>query len=492
MSLQDAAIAANRFGLGARPGDLAVIAADPRGWLKAQLTPETSPPAPIATLPTTAAALRTYSTWRESLGRAGSETQGRQMQGRGVGMQMGAGRMNAAGSVEASYARAFFPDYQAAVAARIKAATTTDRPYFERLVRFWGNHFTVSASKPAAIGLCPLFERDVCRSHAVGGFRDLLLASSKHPGMLVYLDNYLSIGPSSAAAKNPGLLPALVRARLTGLNENYGREVLELHTMGVRSGYTQADVTSLAKIMTGWTVHYGGGLFDHPGQGGADAAPEFRFAALAHEPGPQTVLGKVYAEDGLAQGEAALSDIAAHPATSTHIATKLVRHFVADDPPPAAVERIARVFRDTGGNLQAVSVALVDLPEAWAPAPAKMKPPEDYLVSAIRAMRGPQLSGQQFVAILDRMGQRPYYAKDPNGWPDVEKDWIGPDALWKRVEWADAVGKAVGNSVFDPSLLAEQVLGPDVTPATRKAISQAETPAQGLALLLVAPEFQRR
>jgi len=488
MSLQDAAVAANRFGLGARPGDLPVIAADPRGWLKAQLTPETAPPATIAALPSTAVALRAYAAWRETLNRPGRETQNR-----GVGTrQMGLGAMDAGAFVEASYARAFFPDYQTAVAARIRAATTTDRPYFERLVRFWGNHFTVSASKPAAIGLCPPFERDVCRAHAVGGFRDLLLASSKHPGMLIYLDNYLSIGPNSEAARNPGILPAQVRARLTGLNENYGREVLELHTLGVRSGYSQADVTNLAKIMTGWTVHLGGGLFDQSSPGGADASPEFRFAAAAHEPGPQTVLGKVYAEDGMAQGEAALSDIAAHPATATHIATKLVRHFVADDPPAAAVERIARVFRDTDGNLQAVSTALVDLPEAWTPAPAKMKPPEDFLVSAVRALNGPGMSGAQLVALLDRMGQRPYYAKDPSGWPDVEKDWVGPDALWKRIEWADAVGKAVGAALFDPAQIAEQALGPTLTPATERTIKQAETAGQGVALLLAAPEFQRR
>ena len=496
MSLQDAAIAVNRFGFGARPGDIQAVANDPRGWLKAQLTAEKSVPAPLASLPSTEDAAQEFNHWRSSLGLDGAGG-GRGYQYRGAGMGspgMSGGRgMGQSIGVEGSYARYFFPGYQAAVAARMKVATTTERPYYERLVRFWGNHFTVSATKPAAIALAPVFERDVCRTHAVGGFRDLLLASCKHPGMLVYLDNYLSIGPNSTVAKNPNLLPAVVRGRLTGLNENLGREILELHTLGVRSGYTQADVTSLAKMITGWTVRYGGrGVFGG-GDEGADANAAFNFAPAAHEPGPQTFFGKVYGQDGLAQGEAALTDVAHHPATASHIATKLVRHFVADEPTSSAVERIATVFRQSDGDLQAVSVALVDLPEAWTPGVVKMKPPEDYLTSAMRAMNGePQLSGQQLVALLDRMGQRPFYAKDPNGWADVEGEWIGPDAVWKRVEFADAMGKGVGAAMFDPTQIAEQALGPTLTPATYRAIKQAESPAQGLALFLTAPEFQRR
>jgi uncharacterized protein (DUF1800 family) len=257
-----------------------------------------------------------------------------------------------------------------------------------------------------------------------------------------------------------------------------------LHTLGVRSGYTQADVISFAKILTGWSVQ-------GARRAGADGRP-FRFVNATHEPGTQVLLGSSYPQAGVAQGEAALRALARHPATAQHIATKLARHFVADDPPPAAVERLAKTFRDTDGDLAKISAALVDLPEAWAPAPAKLKPPEDYVVSAVRAIGGPRLKGLQLTALFDRMGQKPWFAPGPDGWADTAANWIGPDPVWKRIEFADAAGKAMASTGLDPAVLAKETLGPGVSPATLEAIHRAESPAQGLSLLLASADFQRR
>jgi uncharacterized protein (DUF1800 family) len=497
MSLRDAAIAANRFGLGARPGDLAQIARDPRGWLRAQLTPETVLPAPLAALPSTADDEAAFTNWLATLHLSGEE--GAAARGYSGAVRdaadsetmapaMAGGDTASDGgklSVEQSYVRALLPRYAAALQARVETATTTDRPFFERLAHFWSNHFTVSAAKPEVIALPAAFERDVVRPRVTGRFEDMLLASTQHPAMLLYLDNWSSIGPNSLLAGHPEYLPPYLRKRMAGLNENLAREILELHTLGVRSGYTQADVTSFAKIITGWSMH------------GARQGPSldgklFRFIAAAHEPGTQVLLGVSYPQDGEAQGEAALAALARHPATADHIATKLVRHFVADDPPPAAVARLSKVFHDTNGDLAKVSDALIDLPEAWTPAPAKLKPPEDYVVSAMRAMGGPRLNGRQLTAIFDRMGQKPWFAPGPDGWADVAGAWIGPDPVWKRIEWADAAGKAMATTGLDPAVLAKETLGPNVSPATLEAIRKAESPAQGLTLLLASAEFQRR
>jgi uncharacterized protein (DUF1800 family) len=499
MNLQDAAIATNRFGLGARPGEMRAIAADPRGWLKAQLKPENAPPAAIAALPTTVDASGSFGIWLRSIGitaagAVGLYEKNAQASSMGAGAKMGAPGLPEGTSIEQSFIRTLGPVYMQAVKARVSAATQTDRPFFERLVHFWGNHFTISGTKPSAFALAAPFERDVVRAKCMGPFRNLLVASCKHPGMLTYLDNQLSIGPNSFLAKNPRLLPPYLRERMQGLNENLGREILELHTLGVRSGYSQADVTSLSKVITGWTVQRQSTIGEPSGTDAGDPAVSmFRFLRAAHEPGPKTVLGKVYNQDGLAQGEAVLGDVARHPATARFIASKLVRHFVADEPPNQAVERVAQIFRDSEGDLPAVCAGIVDLPEAWDPVPRKFKPPEDYLTSALRALNdNPALAGKQLVAILDRMGQRPYYAAGPNGWADVESEWLGPDAVWKRVEWADAWAKVVADAQFDPGAIAADALGSALTATTLRAIKQAESPAQGLALFLTAPEFQRR
>ena len=470
MPADQAAIALNRFGLGARPGEIGRVSSDPRGWLIQQISPDPALPSAIAALPPTAESLGAFGKWIGSIG---------------IGPAAGAGKLPAGVSVEQSFKRVLGPGYAQAAAARFQTATATDAPFRERWIRFWSNHFTVSAAKPDLIALPAAFERDVVRANPFGRFADMLLASTRHPAMLIYLDNYLSIGPDSELAHYPEVLPPFLRERMKGRNENLAREILELHTLGARGGYSQDDVIALANMLTGWTIAHGA-------YEGTASGELFRFLAFGHQPGAQTLLGVRYDQPGPAQGEAALRAIARHPSTAQHIAIQLARHFVADDPPPPLVARLAASFTRTGGDLAALAAALIAAPEAWSPVPRKTKPPEDYLISAVRALGAPQLTGGQLVALLTHMGQRPMAPPGPDGWPDNSAAWTGADALWKRIEWAATVAKATANASIDPAAIGIAVLGPLLRAETLAAVRAAESPAQGLALLLVSPEFQRR
>jgi uncharacterized protein (DUF1800 family) len=460
---RDSVIAVNRFGLGAAPGELAAAAGDPRGWLAAQW--ESAPEYPaFAGLPPSSEALKEYPRWIASLRLARS---GASMNSGGPPMMRG---------IEQNFREFFGPGLMKEVGARLSAAAATQSPFHERLALFWANHFTVSAEKPVILALVGTFEREAIRPHVGGYFVDMLMASSKHPAMILYLDNNLSVRPGFKA---PPLAAQPNAPRPTGLNENLAREILELHTLGVNGGYTQADVTTFARVLTGWTV-------------GGPAHPGFTFVPRRHDDGPKVVLGKTYPQEGIAQGEAVLRDLAAHPATATHVATKLARHFIADEPPPAAVERIARVFRESGGHLPAVYAALLDSPEAWNAPLTKLKSPIEYIVSCLRAIAGArEAKPEALFFALREMGQRPFFAPSPQGWPDTAAAWAGADGLWKRIEWAGALAARAGSSI-DPIDLARQSYGEVVSDATRDAVARAETRQQGLALWLASPEFQRR
>ena len=231
--------------------------------------------------------------------------------------------------------------YRAEALARLQRAMIADCGFTERLVTFWSNHFCISASKGELARIwAGSFEREAIRPHVLGRFGDMLKAVEQHPAMLFFLDNQQSLGPDSRAGQN----------RKRGLNENLAREIMELHTLGVGGGYTQDDVTSLARIITGWTFAGRQGQLGTPGT--------FVFNANAHQPGAQPLLGKTYADAGVAQGEAALADIARHPSTAKFIATKFARHFVADEPPPALVTRLQEVFRKSDGDLRALATTL--------------------------------------------------------------------------------------------------------------------------------------
>lgn len=442
MSTVDAVIAANRYGFGARPGELAAIAADPRGWLHGQLDTGAPRPDALAATPEAAGRLREFLVARER----GSEAVGRLLRG----------RMRDAYMVDA--------------AARTRAAIGSDRPFTERLVQFWSNHFTVSALKPHVAGVVGPYEAEAIRPHVTGRFADMLKSVARHPAMLAYLDNLTSIGPNSRAGRRRG----------AGLNENLAREILELHTLGVDGGYAQDDVRALAAMLTGWSV---GRLQDRrPGA--------FTFHALAHEPGDKLLLGQLYREAGEAEGVAALDALARHPSTARHVATKLVRHFVADDPPAAAVDHIANVFQSSGGDLRIVAGALVDLPDAWKAPLSKLRTPNDMVIAALRALEVP-VEDDKLVGSLHLLGQAPFGANSPAGWPDTATDWLSPEALMRRADWAVAVGDRVGRLV-DPRLLAKHSIGPVATDTTLFLINGAPSAAEGVAMTLLSPEFQRR
>ncbi|MCA8886024.1 MAG: DUF1800 domain-containing protein [Hyphomonadaceae bacterium] len=489
--LRLAAIATHRFGLGPRPDELRIVAADPRGWVKAQLGPQHTLPAPIAALPPAEDDLLAFGRWlaRRRLNGANGQRIEDRAERQGV-TQEDLQRL----SIEEDFVQNFRERVVRAVGARVEAAMTTETPVHERLVHFWGNHFTVSTAKPGAIALPPSFEKDAIRPNVGGRFANKLLASTKHPGMIVYLDNWLSVGPNSQAAQNPSRARRLPGGgRPTGINENLAREVLELHTLGVNGGYTQTDVQALAAIITGWTYERPR-LRDLVSDSVADrnGAQLFEFDENAHEPGPKTLLNRTYPQTGVAQGEAALNDLARHPSTARFIATKLTRHYIADAPPSAAVARVERAFRESEGDLRVTMEALVDSSEAWETPFAKFKRPEEYAITLLRLANLRTIPPGAGIAALGAMGQRPYAAPGPDGWADIADAWLTADLVWKRLEFAQAYSPRIARADLDPMSLGEACLGPLLSDETRTAVSRAESPAQGLALLCGAPEMQRR
>jgi uncharacterized protein (DUF1800 family) len=465
----EAAIAANRFGLGALPGELAEIGDDARSWLAAQISGPRPAPEAVRALPSSARVFEAFTELQEARRKARNAVK-----------------------AEAEIAKKFVstvreklaPMYLDQVAARYQVAVQSEESFRERLVHFWTNHFAVSADKPQLIALAATLENEAIRPHVSGAFVDLLLAVEAHPAMILYLDNHLSVGPSSKLAQRAAKRPRHAERKL-GINENLAREILELHTLGVNGGYSQADVTAFAQALTGWSI--GGG----PGPLRQGEPGTFVFRDNAHEPGARTILGKRYAEAGIDQPRAVLKDLARHPSTAKHIATKLVRHFVADDPPAEAVERIARTFHETDGDLPSVYRSLIELPHAWSQPFAKFKTPHEFVVSTFRMCAFLPREPRQVAAPFQLLGQRPYSPGSPAGWPDTANHWDGSDALLKRIEWANALAQRLGSKyrVLD---LATQSLGGHLSDYARTAISRAADPPQALTLLLASPEFQIR
>ena len=362
-----AALALHRFGFGPRAGSIAVIASDPRGALLADIERTERPVSATATCRPARSRRARPSTSAPSAAPGRSLPSARPKSA----APMAADNSMAPAPGESATAPAE-PElnviqkiFRAEASARIDAAVNAPIGFAERLVWFWSNHFCISADKvPSMAGG---YEREAIRPHVLGRFADMLLAVEGHPAMLFYLDNAASIGPNSVAGIN----------RSRGLNENLAREILELHTLGVRTGYSQDDVTRFAKVLTGWTLLQVGANPEHGG--------EFTFNRLIHEPGPQTIMDKTYADAGLDQGRAVLADLARHPATAEHVGYKLARHFVADEPPPALAARLAQTFRDSDGDLKAVARALVLAPEAWSMERPKLKRPSEWRIAGYRA-----------------------------------------------------------------------------------------------------------
>jgi uncharacterized protein (DUF1800 family) len=465
-----AAIAANRFGLGARPGDLARVAADPVAWLTRQLAagaPLLSDPSLQPSHRILAQVLDLRRERRETRTERSPSTRDPQQAAQAL-QKLG---------------RLYRPIYLAETTARLKSAVTSERPFIERLVHFWANHFAISADKLAVTGIAGAYEREAIRPHVLGKFGELLRSAEQHPAMLLYLDNHTSAGPNSKIAQRGGNAQRGPR----DINENLARDILELHTLGVDGGYTQQDVTTFALVISGWSVSGPTArqlaMLRDPGH--------FQFRDEMHEPGPKQLLGKRYASDGLRQGEAVLADLATHPATARHIATKLARHFIADDPPPGAVDHLARVFLESHGDPPTVYRALIASEAAWAQPLAKFKTPSDYVVSASRALSLPVEDGRRAFASLEMLGQRSWTPGSPAGWPDRAADWDGAAAVFKRIEWADAVGSRIG-SRQGAAQLAPDVLGATLSHRTRTALARAESGAQAITLFLSSPEFMCR
>ncbi|MDB5953873.1 DUF1800 domain-containing protein [Ramlibacter sp.] len=456
-----ASIALNRFGLGARAED--TPPSDPQGWLLAQFSRYDPAPAAWAALPRTPALLQ------ELLARQRAVRDAPE------------GEKQAARQV---YRREGREAYLAALGARGASALVTPAPFVERLVHFWANHFAVSVDKMSVVGLAGALEADAIRPHVLGRLEDMLMAVTRHPAMLLYLDQPNSIGPQSAAALRAaeGAQP-----RRRGLNENLAREIMELHTLGVRSGYTQADVTEFARALTGWTL---------PAVAAADPSKEAApvpslFRPALHEPGTRTLLAHSYPQPGEEQARAILHDLATAPATARHIATKLARHFVGDEPPPALVQRLADAFTRSGGDLPTVYRELVVAREAWQATPAKFKTPWDWALSSLRAMGQREIAPMQLAELMNQLGQPVWRPGSPAGYDDIAASWAAPDALVRRVEMAQRLAAQAGDAV-DARVLAPRVLPGALSEATASAIARSESPAGALALLLVSPDFLRR
>jgi uncharacterized protein (DUF1800 family) len=465
-----AALALHRFGFGPAGDSIVAIADDPRGAVLADLE-RAGAGRVAADLPTSGAAARAvfdFQATRQAEQKLASRAQK---------------AAEAAGEAMPVAAKAPLPDagmrpqqpplpqqlIQKEAQARFDEATSAKIGFVERLVWFWSNHFCISADK--IVAMAGTYEREAIRPHVLGHFADMLQAVESHPAMLFYLDNVQSMGPDSVAGIN----------RDKGLNENLARETLELHTLGVRSGYTQTDVTNFAKVLTGWTWIPPA----EPVHGG-----EFAFVERMHERGDQIVLDKRYPDTGVEQGRAVLADLARHPATARHMAQKLAAHFVADEPPPSLVARLEKTFRDTNGNLKEVAKSLVLADESWTPQRTKLKPPSAWLVSIARITDAQaSIPIGRVLGAQAMLGEALWRPRAPNGYPDTESAWI--DGVPRRLDIADEYAGRFANNV-DPLALVDSALGPLASADTRETIARAESRKQAVALLVMTPEFLRR
>ena len=381
---------------------------------------------------------------------------------------------------------------------KVLRAIYSERQLQEVLTDFWFNHFNVDARKGRDRFLLTEYERETIRPRVLGKFRDLLEATAKSPAMLFYLDNWMSAagtevpvgdggvrrGRRFPAGTEVGRPPTQGRKAARGLNENYGRELMELHTLGVDGGYTQKDVTEVARAFTGWTI-------DNPRLGGG-----FRFNPRLHDPGQKVVLGHVIkAGGGESDGDQVLDILAKQPATARFIATKLARRFVSDTPPPALVDRAAARFRATDGDLREVMRTILTSPEFLAPEAyrAKVKTPFEFVVSAARAVGADVQEALPLVRQLQQLGMPLYQCQPPTGYKDTADAWVNTGALVSRMNFALTLAGNKLRGISVASLpTADQILAGDLSETTRATIAKATDSPQMAALTLGSPEFQRR
>ena len=496
----DAAIALTRLGLGARPSEIERVAADPRDWAIAQIQPQGAPQ-PSGDFQDSAERMSDFIAYQSGRGLMRREppqaaptaapamsAEAAQAPSRGAADPAAEAQRQARQAAR----RDITQDTALEFLARANLGVATDQGFAERWALFWSNAITVSATKFNSSAFIGQYEREAIRPHVFGRFEDLLLAAEQHPAMLFYLDQARSIGPDSRAGQR----------RNAGLNENLAREMLELHTVGTDGGYTQADVTELARALTGWSVPTAQDLGPTPRMAGRPRrvrqaiqpqkqnAEGFVFRANMHEPGARTVMGKTYPATERQQGETILRDLARHPATANRLSRRIACHFVSDDPPPALVARLSEAWTRSGGDLAEVARALVAAPETWSPQPSKIKTPYEFIVSAHRALNTRPMRVQPLRQALLSMGQPMFAPPSPEGWPDTAADWAGPDALVKRLNWARTLAELA--PAEDPNAVAASALGERLSERTRLAVSRAESRPEALTLFLMSPEFQRR
>ena len=436
-------IASNRFGLGARAGELDEAARDPRAWLERQLGPLVFDDAAGSS-------------------RAVLELLGQRFRARHAG-----GRSPPQADEEV---RAIVSMGEAMTADTLARSVTSDRPLATRLLDFFSNHFSVSVGPIPMRGLAASLEREAIGPRLGGRFADMLLAVLRHPAMLIYLNNAQSVGPDSRIG----------RRRERGLNENLAREILELHTLGVDGGYTQGDVRELALAITGWSVRMTGG----------EDGPGFVFRRSSHQPGMRQVLGRRYGQAGLAKGEQILRDLAAHPVTARHLCLKLARHMVSDEPGASLLGALESRWRETDGDIPAVVRTLLGHPEALAAGQRKLKTPREFVVSVMRATGLAPPPGNGLLLALQELGQMPFSAGSPAGFKDLASAWDGAEALMSRIDWVEQV--LARNTRTDPLATARSALGTWLSPRTAAAIRGADSRRQALSLLFMSPEFLRR
>jgi uncharacterized protein (DUF1800 family) len=378
---------------------------------------------------------------------------------------------------------------------KVLRAVYSNRQLEEVLVDFWYNHFNVFEGKMNVRPLLASYERDAIRPHVLGHFKDLLLATAQHPAMLYYLDNFESMAPGAfdvgPFAPQVETMARNLAFRAKGLNENYGREIMELHTLGVDGGYTQADVVAVARCFTGWTI----------GKPATD--PKFVFAPFMHDWDEKVVLGHtIPAGGGLTDGLQVIDILAHHPSTAKFISKELAQRFVADNPPQALVDRMAQTFAKTDGDLRAVLLTMFNSSEFYSDTAfeSKMKSPFEMVVSAVRAGGGTS-DGYTLAQRVADLGEPLYGKLEPNGYPNTGEAWLNTGGLFARMNFASdlASGRLPGVKLDagriegkDGAAIARQLLGHDASAQTLEALISAENPANVVGLVVSSPEFQKR
>ncbi|MEC4724683.1 DUF1800 domain-containing protein [Shewanella sp. D64] len=449
MSLS-AVIAVNRFGYGAKAGELEQAKQDPKSFLINQLQPISF----NQDLPNSHQLLRQLAQYHQE------KKQAKKL------------RKKTSNQAPLSFKKImpfFRASYTELCADSIHQTISSSNSMMWRLLDFFSNHFSVSAQGPMMTTLAPTLEREAIAPYLLGSFSDMLVAVVHHPAMLKYLNNEQSFGPNSKAGKKG-----------KGLNENLAREILELHTLGVNSGYTQEDVIELAKGISGWSI----------AKPSIDDKNGFYYRKRGHEPGLRRLLNKIYTEKGEAQGIAMLRSLAMEPKTAEHVCYKLARHFIADEPSRVLVKRLSERWLATQGNLQQVVLSLIDSPESWAPISQKFKSPREHLISTYRGLSLSVNKPRKLISMLTTLGQQPFKANSPKGYGDNELSWNGANALLVRIDWSVNVVHRKRN--IEVKLLIPQLFGQQISERSYLEISRAESRENALVLLLMSRDFLRR